>query len=300
MSPTSDCTRPRGFQEAQPFDQNILGLILMKPRARIIRIVIACALAIVPVSAALSQTADNVLLVVNDKSEDSKAIARYYTGKRNLPAPNLCHVSAPESETISRIVFERDILRPVADCLRSRGLQDQILYIVTTRGLPVIVEGDAGPAGDLAAVDSELALTYRYLVPGSFPYQGRIENPYFMIDFNRGDFRPFTRRDYDIYLVTRLTGASADRSLCSIDRALAPEPGGDFYFDLASAQQSAAADWTQQAAAALKDAGFKPTIDMTRKDPRQPGVRPGLLQPGPVLPAPDSRRFSGAPARSQR
>jgi uncharacterized protein (TIGR03790 family) len=212
-----------------------------------------------------AQSVDNVLLVVNDKSEDSKAIGRYYTQKRKLPAANACHVNAPDSETVSRIGFERDILRPVADCLRARGLQDQILYIVTTRGLPLIVAGDAGSTGDLASVDSELALTYRYLLTGGFPYQGRIENPYFMIEFNRGSFRPFTRRDYDIYLVTRLTGASSVDAILLVDRALAPEAGGDFYFDLASAQQSAAAEWTRQAAAALEDAGFKPTIDMTGK-----------------------------------
>ncbi|MBZ5499330.1 MAG: TIGR03790 family protein [Acidobacteriia bacterium] len=213
----------------------------------------------------VAQSPDNVLLVVNDNSEDSKAIARYYAEKRKLPAANICRLRTTESDTISRDTFEREILRPVADHLRSQALQDQILYIVTTRGLPLVVDGNASPIGDLASVDTELALVYRYLVMGSFPYHGRVENPYFAVEFNRENFRPFVRRDYDIYLVTRLTGSSAVHAILLVDRALAAEANGDFYFDLASAQQSAEADWTQQAAAALKEAGRKATVDNTGK-----------------------------------
>jgi uncharacterized protein (TIGR03790 family) len=212
-----------------------------------------------------AQTADNVLLVVNDSSADSKAIGRYYAEKRKLPAANLCHLRVSDSETISRAAFERDILCPIADYLRSQGLQDQILYVVTTLGIPLVVEGDDSPIGDLASVDSELTLAYRYLITGNLPNRGRVENPYFAVEFNRGSFRPFVRRDYDIYLVTRLTAATASDVTMLVDRGLAAESEGDFYFDLASAQQSAEASWTLQAAAALKEAGFNPTVDASGK-----------------------------------
>ena len=211
--------------------------------------------------AAWSQTADNVLLVVNDNSQDSRAIGRYYAEKRKLPAGNICRLRTAESETITREAFEREILRPVADCLRSKALQDQILYIVTTSGIPLVVEGDASPIGDLAAVDSELALVYRYLLTGTFPYHGRVENPYFAVEFKRDNFRPFIRRDYDIYLVTRLTGESAIDAVLLVDRGLAAEAEGDFFFDLASAQQSPEAGWAQQAAESLKNAGLKATVE---------------------------------------
>jgi uncharacterized protein (TIGR03790 family) len=233
----------------------------MRFRFEIILIAIACRLFIGPLPAAWSQSVDNVLLVVNDNSEDSRAIARYYAEKRKLPATNTCRLRTAESDTISRDAFEREILRPVADHLRSKALQDQILYIVTTRGIPLVVEGDASPIGDLAAVDSELALAYRYLLFGTFPYHGRVENPYFAVEFNRDNFRPFVRRDCDIYLVTRLTGASAIDAILLVDRALAAEANGDFFFDLASAQQSPEADWAQQAATSLKNAGLKATVE---------------------------------------
>ena len=243
----------------------------MSFRPEIILIAIACRLAIAPMPAAWSQTADNVLLVVNDNSQDSRAIGRYYAEKRKLPAGNICRLRTAESETISRDAFEKEILRPVADYLRSKALQDQILYIITTQGVPLVVEGDASPVGDLAAVDSELALVYRYLLSGAFPYQGRVENPYFFgVQFKRDNFRPFLRRDYDIYLVTRLAGASAIDATLLVDRALAAEAGGDFFFDLASAQQSTEAGWVQQAASSLKASRFMIAGHPTTAPPGSP------------------------------
>ena len=83
----------------------------MKHSHIIILIAIACILPIAPVPAAWSQTADNVLLVVNDNSQDSRAIARYYAEKRKLPAGNIFRLRTAESESISRDAFEREILR---------------------------------------------------------------------------------------------------------------------------------------------------------------------------------------------
>ena len=214
---------------------------------------------------AFAQTAANILLLVNDNSADSKAIARYYAEKRNIPDTNVCHIRTREEASIPRDVFEREILQPVAEHLRTGGLQDRILYIVTTLGLPVVVAGDGGPAGDMASVDSELALVYRYLVTGRFPSYSRIENPYFAVEFSADAFRPFIRRDFDIYLVTRLTGATAIDAALLVDRALATAAPGGFYFDLASAQQTLALEWAQQAAAALIKAGCQATVENTGK-----------------------------------
>ena len=183
----------------------------------------------------------NVLVVVNENSPESVSLGNYYAAKRNLP--NICRIRTAESDTISREVFERDILRPVAGCLRAHSLQDEILYIVTTRGVPLMVEGES--------VDSELTLAYRYMLTGSFPYGTRIENPYFAVGQN---FRPFLRRDFDIYLVTRLISPDL------VDRALKPESPGDYYFDLASPQQSTESDWMQEAASRLKKAGLNATV----------------------------------------
>jgi uncharacterized protein (TIGR03790 family) len=198
---------------------------------------------------------DNVLVVINETSADSTAIGRYYASRRGIT--HVCSIRTADTEKITREVFDREILHPIADCLRKNSLQDQILYIVTTRGVPLIVDGDPGVVGDLASVDSELTLVYSYLLTGNLPYQGRIENPYYAVEPKRFALRSFLRKDFDIYLVTRLT------SMELVDRALKPDAKGDFYFDLISPRQSMESEWVQEAAAALKMAGFKTTVENT-------------------------------------
>ena len=127
----------------------------------------------------LAQGPENVLVVVNENSNDSQTLAEYYVRKRRIPRGNVCRITAPTEQSIPREAFNQTILEPVAACLRSRQLQDKILYIVTTRGLPLVVEGDPGPVGDMASVDSELSLLYAYLVYGSTPSYGKVENPFF-------------------------------------------------------------------------------------------------------------------------
>ncbi len=213
----------------------------------------------------LAQGPENVLLVVNENSEESKAIARYYAEKRKIPPRNICRIRTGEEESIDRSTFERQILKPVAEYLKTNSLQDQILYIVTTRGLPLVVQGNDGPVGDMASVDSELTLIYRYLVFGVYQYYGRVENPYFASGGTQENFRPFVRANYDICLVTRLTASSLVDTMLMIDRGLNPESGGYFYFDLASAQKSTVSEWLADAAASLERSGQHVTLEKTGK-----------------------------------
>src|SRR5439155_7100288 len=126
------------------------------------------------VTTLLAQGPDSVLLVVNDNNADSRAIGRYYAEKRKIPAQNICHLATSDAETVGRDTFEREILKPVARHLSRHRLEDQILYIVTTRGLPLVVQGTDGPVGDMASVDSELTLTYQYLAFGVHQFNGRL------------------------------------------------------------------------------------------------------------------------------
>ena len=232
---------------------------------------------------AFAQGPENVLVLVNESSSDSQSIAKYYAAKRKLPAENLCRIRTTESDTISKAAFEREILQPTSAYLKSKKLQDRILYIVTTRGLPLVIEGTDGPSGDLASVDSKLALLYDYMIWGNRAPQGRVENPYFTPEFRSGDFRPFTRRDFGIYLVTRLTGPSAVDSVMLVDRALGAAAGGAYYFDLASSRRSTESEWLAQAGAALRDSGLSATVDATAKVLDDlAGVQGYASQGGPV------------------
>ena len=79
-----------------------------------------------------AQTGDNVLLVVNRNDADSRAIADYYRPRRSIPVANVCYLATTSDEEISWQTYVDEIERPVGACLRKAGLQEKVLYIVTT------------------------------------------------------------------------------------------------------------------------------------------------------------------------
>src|SRR5438093_7994857 len=101
-----------------------------------------------------AQKPENVLVVVNQESALSKTVGDYYVLRRHIPLANVCHIHAPADEYISRDVYDKQIAASVEACLKSKGLTENVLYIVTTAGVPLRVEGP-GDAMNLekAAVD---------------------------------------------------------------------------------------------------------------------------------------------------
>src|SRR3954447_5324378 len=85
-------------------------------------------------------TAQNVLIIVNDASPVSRSIGEYYARKRNIPARNVCSIRTVEDETIDRKVYQA-IESAIAGCLTAKHLVDDILYVVTTTGVPLRVRG---------------------------------------------------------------------------------------------------------------------------------------------------------------
>ena len=122
---------------------------------------------------------ESVLIVGNANSATSRSIADYYARKRGVPQKNVCIVHAPDKETITREEYDRKIAEPIAACLKSRGLTETVLYIVTTLGVPLRVAETTAKAGDNAAVDSELTVLYSY-VKGERPaLRGPLQNPFY-------------------------------------------------------------------------------------------------------------------------
>jgi len=101
-----------------------------------------------------------VLVVVNDASPLSRDISEYYVHRRSIPVGNVCHIRTTREEEIDRAAYSSQVAKPIADCLQTRKLVEQILYVVTTAGVPLRIAGKDGVTGDLAAVDSELTLLY--------------------------------------------------------------------------------------------------------------------------------------------
>ena len=125
----------------------------------------------------------HVLVVINDASPASQQIGDAYVRSRNIPADHVVRLNAPATEVISRTAFELTIQGPIAVHLTRTGLQDQILYIVLTKGIPIRIRGTSGTDGTTASVDSELTLLYRRMIEApAAAVIGLASSPYYLRD----------------------------------------------------------------------------------------------------------------------
>jgi uncharacterized protein (TIGR03790 family) len=90
---------------------------------------------------ARAQTGANVAVVINEESATSKQIGEYYVEKRGIPESNVIRLRMPPEEGISRAAYAALIERPIALALTERGLQDRVLYLVLTKGVPLRILG---------------------------------------------------------------------------------------------------------------------------------------------------------------
>jgi len=192
---------------------------------------------------------ERVLVVVNDQSALSKAIGDYYAIQRAIPAKNICHLKTADREKITRGVYQRDIAGGVANCLRKNGLIESIYYIVTTRGVPLVVDGPVHETtnAEYASVDSELTLLYSDMKKQHMhATMGVVPNPF----FGKRD-AVFSHPEFPIYLVTRLAAYDFETVKAMIDRALHATNEGKFVFDLRDSGDSSGDDWLRNAAILL-------------------------------------------------
>jgi uncharacterized protein (TIGR03790 family) len=205
---------------------------------------------------AVAQTGENVLVVVNERSAESIQVGEYYARVRAVPSRHLVRVQTPVEETIERSEYLQAIERPVGDWLSRHGLQDQVLYIVLTRGVPLRIAGTPGREGTTSSVDSELTLLYRKLTGLPVPTAGRVVNPYFLDQKAAADARRFTRATADVYLVTRLDGFRVEDVLEMIDRGARPGQQGRIVLDERHATGNRGTDeWLTLAADRLRAMG---------------------------------------------
>ncbi len=192
---------------------------------------------------------ENVAVVVNDASPLSRSIAEYYARRRAIPSTNVCHVRVMDTEEIGAGEYQSNIAKPLARCLRERHLTEQILYIVTTAGLPLRINGEVppGPMTDMAAVDSELTLLYSEMQGKKYERKGSIPNPFFrQVDAD------FTHARFPIYLVTRLAGYDFQAARALVDRAIEGQDPkyrnkGRIVIDLKSLDSTPGNEWLRDA-----------------------------------------------------
>jgi uncharacterized protein (TIGR03790 family) len=133
-----------------------------------------------------ARTAENVAVVINEASAESRQIGEYYVKAREIPAANVIRLKTTTDESIQPAAFVATIQGPIAAALVRNGTLDRVLYIVLTKGIPLRVLGTGGPDGTVASVDSELTLLYRRLTGKAVAARGKIANPYFLGSEHRG------------------------------------------------------------------------------------------------------------------
>ncbi len=175
-----------------------------------------------------AQTPEQVLVVVNRRSPVSQQIGEYYLHERDVPLGNLCTIDTAPDETIERPVYDNEIEAPIGQFLRKKRLQEKILYIVLTSGVPLRINGPGDQfRAEAASVDSELTLLYSRLRGKTVPLAGPVRNPF----FGRRN-APFRHPAFPMYLVTRLDGYNMSDMKALVDRGLYARNVGKFVIDL--------------------------------------------------------------------
>ena len=210
---------------------------------------------------ARAQSAENVAVVINDNSPDSQKIGKAYAAARSIPDSNIFHIRTAPTENVDRSIYVQTIEGPIGQAIVRGRLQDRLLYIVLTKGVPHRIEGTAGTEGTISSVDSELTLLYRRLTGQLIRNEGAVINPYFLGDRPLAEARPYSHRAHDIFLVSRLDGFTVDDVLALIERSVSPlktQAGSRVVLDQRDALVDRTGDtWLEMAFARLKEEGYE-------------------------------------------
>lgn len=239
--------------------------------------VVLLAIALFGPSPVFGQSAENIAVVINEASAASQRIAEHYIKRRTILPGNVIRIRTVETETIERRMYEATIQQPIAAAIARGNLHDRILYIVLTKGMPLRISGTAGLEGTVSSVDSELTLLYRRMTGNPSPTRGKVNNPYFLGQRPLAEARPFTHRDFDIYLVTRLDAFTVDEAIALIDRAQSPQKDGRFVLDQKNALLSRTGeDWLEEAAKRLRDRVASENVVLETSSQGARGISPAL------------------------
>lgn len=157
----------------------------------------------------------DVVVLVNDASEDSVAVAEHYAAARQVPASNLCHVRCATDSTVPVADFVRDVVEPLRTFLRTGDLDAHVRYLVLTQGMPIRTRtGDnfVSTAALLSLLDSPIAGEDVSRLPRhAAPYRNGVAPREPLPGLGR------------VRLVTALLSSARDEAIALIDRSVASD-----------------------------------------------------------------------------
>lgn len=210
----------------------------------------------------------DVLLVVNSRVPDGKAIADAYRASRDIPESHVVAVDVEPGEMVTRAAYATRIQTPIADWLHRHSAHDDIVYIVLVRGIPLKIAPDASTRSPLVSVDSSLTLLYRSMLGASIG-PGQTQNPYFAAEATGQGWPAFERQSHDIYLVSRLDGFTLQDALQLTTRCAAtPDASRTVVLDAVPPGATPEHGWFTQAAERVRALGGRNVsveLDQTRE-----------------------------------
>jgi hypothetical protein len=116
--------------------------ILCKSRLPLLLLLLAW-----PAGARAGGGPENVLLVVNPRSQSSLCIANHYANLRQIPPDNLFFIPwDPKADTTDIDTFRKKILGPIVQLIQNRHLSDQIDAVVYSSDFPWAITLDSDTA----------------------------------------------------------------------------------------------------------------------------------------------------------
>ena len=238
---------------------------------------------------------DEVVVIYNRRVPESKSLAEYYAGRRQVPANQVLGFDLPKTETMTRSEFQEQLQKPLLAELEKAGLmtfvteirpasreragdvyrraaQSKVRYTTLCYGVPLRILRDTNlvEAGESkvrvelrrneAAVDSELACLP--LTGLKLPLYGPLANRYYGTT-NAAIFQPTN----GVLMVARLDGPSAEIARSLVDKAMQAETNGLWgraYFDargLTNGEYKMGDDWIRGAAQSARRVGFETILD---------------------------------------
>jgi uncharacterized protein (TIGR03790 family) len=201
----------------------------------------------------------DVMVIRNLNSAISMDIADYFVQQRNIPPENICNVSISSNEVIDRNTFD-NLMNQIIVNMTFHGLMTTINIIVTTKGVPLKITPVLFTE-NRASVDTELALI-NGIYDGNIGNRWWYANPYF------NSTQRHSQQADQLYVVTRLTGYTAEDAKDLVDRATRSiGKRGRFVLDIdprrdGSPGYKVGNDWMRIAYDILTSRGFEVFIDL--------------------------------------
>ena len=97
---------------------------------------------------------DQIILITNANAPEGVRLAKYYAAQRKIPDQRILQLMVPNGDELSADEFDRDVVLPLKQTLRERGLERKITCMVTFFGVPLRIRARVMQPNDKQEIDA--------------------------------------------------------------------------------------------------------------------------------------------------